>query len=460
MTADRSRLNLVEWWAQRLRRAQREDGFTLIELLVVIVILAILAAVVVFAVQGVGDKGEAAAKAIDARTLRTAEEAYFARNGRYGTEAELVAGGFLSEESSSHKVYLNNGAGSCAAGSKCEYSLGNQDEAVTIRAYIGRTGSLVNPVISQFQADTGITVETVGAGAGDTSTTLATQIITAGAGTDADVFFSQDAGNLGRVSRAGLFKTVPVGANDSAFQARDNTWAGVSARARVIVYKPGTSPPTNVDALTSATWNGKVAYVPTNASFQNFVAAMILLRGTDTPINPALRTARQWLIDFKNNNPVVMGSNRAVVEAVANNTGTGPTLGLVNHYYRFQGSSGSPTFNSADAVNSHPISTADNRDAGSLVNSAGVGILKRTDNPGAAEMFVKYLLSSAAQTHFANTTKEYPLGGGVSPDPSLVPLDQIQSPNRVHNLNLNDLDNAAAVTLLEQTGHLTPTPIP
>ncbi|MGQ0743821.1 MAG: ABC transporter substrate-binding protein [Acidimicrobiales bacterium] len=85
-------------------RSRSQAGFTLIELLVVIIILGILAAVVVFAVGGVGDKGQSAADEIDERTLRTAEEAFFSRNGRYGTEAELVAGGFLSEESSTHQV--------------------------------------------------------------------------------------------------------------------------------------------------------------------------------------------------------------------------------------------------------------------------------------------------------------------------------------------------------------------
>ena len=452
MSVERTRPGLVERWAQRIRRAQQEDGFTLIELLVVIVILAILAAVVVFAVQGVGDKGAAAAKAIDARTLRTAEEAYFARNGRYATEAELVGGGFLSEESETHKVYLNAGAGACAAGSGCEYSIGDEDEPAGMTAYVGRTASLVNPVLDQFTADTGITVTRNYGDAltGDKSTALAGQILTAGAGTDADVFFSQDAGNLGRISRAGLFRTAAGGGGvDGAFQSRDGTWTGVSGRARVIVHNPTVTPagsvPNNVDDLNGPAWTGQVAYDPNNASFQNFVAAMILLRGE--------AGTTTWLTNFKNNGAIRMSGNRNIAAAIANNN-TAARLGLVNHYYRFQGASGAPAFDPANVLNTHPITTTANNDPGSLVNAAGVGILKSTDNPGAADMFVKYLLSASAQSHFANTTKEYPLAGGVSPDPALVPLNQIQSPNRVRNLNLNDLDNARAVQLLESTGHL------
>lgn len=72
-----------------------ERGFTLIELLVVIVILGIISAVVVFSVQGLGGRGEEEAAAIDARTIRTAEEAFCAQNGRYAGVDELVKAGLI-----------------------------------------------------------------------------------------------------------------------------------------------------------------------------------------------------------------------------------------------------------------------------------------------------------------------------------------------------------------------------
>ena len=58
-------------------------GFTLIELLVVIVILGILAAVVVFAVSGIQDRGQKSACLTEGRTVRTAQEAYYAQNSAY-----------------------------------------------------------------------------------------------------------------------------------------------------------------------------------------------------------------------------------------------------------------------------------------------------------------------------------------------------------------------------------------
>ena len=91
---------------------RNERGFTLIELLVVIVILGILAAVVVFAVGGINDKGEKSACKIDTRTIRTAEEAFFAKQaspGHYATIPELKTAQLLDDDSTLHGVTLAAG---------------------------------------------------------------------------------------------------------------------------------------------------------------------------------------------------------------------------------------------------------------------------------------------------------------------------------------------------------------
>jgi prepilin-type N-terminal cleavage/methylation domain-containing protein len=83
-----------------------DDGFTLIELLIVIVVLGMLATVVVFSVRGIVDRGEQSSQEIDQRMLVTALENYYARNGVYATEAELVAAGFIRRESERHDITL------------------------------------------------------------------------------------------------------------------------------------------------------------------------------------------------------------------------------------------------------------------------------------------------------------------------------------------------------------------
>jgi general secretion pathway protein G len=93
------------------RRRKSDKGFTLIELLVVIVILGILAAVVVFAIGGITDKGNTSACKVDTRTLRTAEEANFAKFDTYADQATLVTNKFLSEPSTLHDVQKAGGGG-------------------------------------------------------------------------------------------------------------------------------------------------------------------------------------------------------------------------------------------------------------------------------------------------------------------------------------------------------------
>lgn len=106
---------MIQRLSSRIHRPDDQRGFTLIELLVVIVILGILSAVVVFAVRGTGDKGAAAAFATDAKTLRTAQEAYCAKNGHYAVDQDaLVAQKFLSEKGTYNDTVV--ASGTCGTG--------------------------------------------------------------------------------------------------------------------------------------------------------------------------------------------------------------------------------------------------------------------------------------------------------------------------------------------------------
>lgn len=307
----------------------------------------------------------------------------------------------------------------------------------SITVYSGRGESLVKPLFEQFTKDTGIAVKVK---YGDTAE-LAALIAEEGSKSPADVFFAQDAGALGALKATGAFEELPASITNLVpvtYRADDNSWVGVSGRARVIVYNPdlvtADKLPNSVKDLTAEAWKGKVGWASTNASFQAFVTGLRQLEGEDG--------AKAWLEGMVKNDVKNYKDNKAIVSAVAAGE---IQLGMVNHYYLYgflkdQGE-GFKARNHYTAAG----------DPGSLVNLAGAGILKSAPNQLAARAFVQYLLGEAAQEYFSEQTFEYPLADGVPADSRLRPLAELQPPD----LDLSDLqDLQGTLALLRSTGVL------
>ena len=84
--------------ARDCKRRPGQGGFTLIELLIVIVILGVLAGIVAFSVRGITDRGEESACKAEVKTVATAEEAHYAKNGGYAEPRRLrTPNGFLRD---------------------------------------------------------------------------------------------------------------------------------------------------------------------------------------------------------------------------------------------------------------------------------------------------------------------------------------------------------------------------
>ncbi len=296
-------------------------------------------------------------------------------------------------------------AGACGDDSSDATGDGTAD---SITLYSGRSEELIQPLLDDFTAATGIEVE---ARYGD-SAELALLIQTEGENSPADVFISQSPGALGLLAGEGRLAELDadlVARVDDGFAASDNTWVGITGRVRVVVYNSdlvaaGDLPDSVLD-LTDPAYAGRVAVAPTNGSFQDFVTAMRNELGDDA--------ALEWLEGMAANESPNYPKNSAIVEAV----GRGEVeMGLVNHYYNLRAVEADP---SVPSVNHFLPSD----DLGSLVIVTGGAVLSSSDAPISGGELLEFLLGADAQTTFAAETQEYPLLPGVTAPEGLPSLD-------------------------------------
>lgn len=281
--------------------------------------------------------------------------------------------------------------------------------------YSGRSESLVQPIIDQFEAATGIDVQ-VRYGS---TPEMAGVLLEEGANSPADLFYAQDPGGLGAIQAAGLFQLLPesiLSRVPDRFQADNGEWVGISGRARVVAYNtaaipdPATELPADIYDFIDPKWNGRIGWAPTNGSFQAMVTGMRAMWGEEK--------TREWLQGIQANNPRVYEGNTPIVEAVASGE---IDLGFVNHYYlyRFLSEQGE-SFGARNYF-------LPGGGPGSLIMVSGAGILNSAGNAENARHFIEFLLSVPGQQYFASQTNEYPVIDGVALPASLPPLAELDA---------------------------------
>lgn len=306
--------------------------------------------------------------------------------------------------------------------------------ADTLTIYSGRGEALIGPLIAQFEAETGIDAEVR---YGSTSE-MATLLMEEGANTPADVFWAQDAGALGALSES--FAELPAATNETVLEVFRNPadkWVATSGRTRVLVHSTdrATDLPQSVTDLTDEKYRGRVAWAPTNGSFQAFVTAFRLTEGDEA--------AKAWLDAMVANDTKVYRNNGTQIEGIANGE---VDYGLVNNYYL-----GRYTVKDAEFPVAQTHFAAG--DIGNLVLVAGAGIIEGSDNAENAQAFLDFLLSPAAQQYITLQGNEYPVRSGVIPASTLESLDTVSeiSPS-VDTNTLGDLEGTLA--LLRDAGLL------
>ena len=310
--------------------------------------------------------------------------------------------------------------------------------AQTLTVYSGRGEALVQPLVDRFTAETGIQVAIRYGGTAE----LAVLILEEGRASPADVFWGQDAGALGALSLAGRLRPLPADLTadlPGIYASRGGLWIATSGRARVLAYSPertaGDAWPASVFELTDPAYRGRVAWAPTNGSFQAFVTAMRAVHGE--------AATEAWLRGMLANDVRAYRNNTTLVEAIAAGE---VDYALTNNYYllRFQANeAGFPVAQGFFA----------DGDIGNLVNVAGAGIVDTSRQPEAAERFLAFLLSAEAQAYFTDAVYEYPVVPGVAPNAELVSFEALLEASPDVDLDvLEDLDGT--LDLLREVGLL------
>ncbi len=268
--------------------------------------------------------------------------------------------------------------------------------------YSGRSDRFVKPVVEAFSQQTGIKV-VLHSGS---STSLLNKLKLEGARTSADIYVSNDAGNLQKGADMKLFKPLPAALAEripANYRSADNDWLGISARARVLVVNTNqkeTDFVKSVFDLADPRLAGKLGI--THSSNESYIAGVTVYMQ-----KAGEEKTRAWLAGMKRNvDNSVFNKHSKIVMAVADGK---KAIGLVNHYYIYRHLDKHP-----DAPIRILFPDQGKDDMGVAWNVAGVAISQHSKNAAAAEKFIDFVTSEAGQELFASANREYPTRPGVA----------------------------------------------
>ncbi len=304
--------------------------------------------------------------------------------------------------------------------------------------YSGRSDKFVKPVIAEFTRQTGIKV-TLHTGK---STALLNKLKIEGSRTDADLFLSNDAGTLQRGSTFGLFKFMRenlVSPVSPALRAPDNTWVGLSARARVLVVNtegPWANKNLSVFDLADPSLKGKLGI--TNSTNGSYIAGVTVYMES-----VGHKKTRKWLEGMKANvDGDVFNKHSKIVKAVAKGK---KQVGLVNHYYIYRHLDKHPQAPIKIVLPDQGV-----KDIGVAWNVAGIAISRYTKNFSAAKKLVAFLISETGQKQFAEVNREYPTRKGVAAHADVPPAGSYKTA-KIPMVMLGESRNKT-IDLIEKVG--------
>lgn len=310
-------------------------------------------------------------------------------------------------------------------------------DAQEVVVYSARIEALIKPMFDAYTAKTGIKVKYFTASEKE----LFERLKAEGSKTPADVFMTVDAGNLWIAEQAGLlqgFKSEIIEKNIPAhLRAKDNSWVGLSMRARPVMYSTERVQPSELstyEALGDPKWLRRLCLRTSRQVYtQSLVATMIKALGE--------KRTEEIVHGWMANQPRILDSDTRVLEGIAAGQ---CDVGLTNTYYLARLKAKSPAF---------PVAAfwPNQKDRGVHVNISGAGVTKYARNREKAIKSIEFLSSPEAQNLYADTNYEYPANPTVKPHPLIAAWGPFKT-DQVDVAAAGELQ-VAAVKLLDRVGY-------
>lgn len=291
-----------------------------------------------------------------------------------------------------------------------------EEETPEVAVYTALDEMYSQPILEQFEKETGIKVKASYDTEAAKTTGLVTRLIAERTRPRADVFWNNE------VAQSIVLKTKDVLAPyqspnaktiPASYKDPDGYWTGFAARARVIIYNTELveEPPKSVLDFTDEKWKGRAAIaLPLFGTTATHAAALFAQWGE--------QEAREFFLNLKENDVAILAGNATVRDLVARGeyaiglTDTDDANGAVE-----------------DGFPAKWLLPDQQQDGlGTLVIPNTVALIKDCPNPEAGKRLIDFLLSPEVEAQLAGMRSiQIPLHPGVEGPEELPPAEEIQT---------------------------------
>ena len=295
--------------------------------------------------------------------------------------------------------------------------------AKEINIYSHRQPFLINPFLELFTKETGIKTNVVYSKKG-----LAQRLKAEGENSPADIILTVDIGRLYVYDDLDLLLPIEskklINNIPSYLRSPDNSWFGLSKRARVIVVdndKIKDGDITRLEDLADSKWKGKICSRPGSHVYNRGIMASVLAEYGE---EKAEEWARNLVSNFAKR---PQGNDRAQVKAIYEGE---CSIAIINNYYygKLKFSEDPEQRNWVKNVRLVFPNQAEG-DRGAHVNISGAGVAKFSKNKKEAIALLEFLTSEKAQKLYGEINFEYPVNPKVSPSEELQNWGEFREDN-------------------------------